>query len=120
MSRKKKKTRRYHDLLTWFELPEINRTYTARYLQATIELSTYKGTVQLRVLRDDEGKACSGIALAGSAWLRGDDLDALIEILRDYKREWLKAYRGALREDRRKIQARSAWQARTRRNRKSR
>lgn len=91
---------RYPDLRVWFELPEINRKYTAKYLQAIVLFSTYKGTVQLEVLRDDQCKACSGAHLAGSAWLRGDDLDALIAILRDYKRLWLREYRKAERTDR--------------------
>lgn len=68
---------RYPDLKrTWFELPDINRTYTAKYLQAIVLFSTYKGTVQMSVVRDDQGKACSGAELAGSAWLRGEGMVA--------------------------------------------
>lgn len=100
LTRKGRPTR-YPDLKrSWFELPEINRTYTAKYLQAIVLFSTYKGTVQMSVVRDDRSKACSGAELAGSAWLRGDDIDALVAILRDYKRVWLKEYRRSQRAER--------------------
>lgn len=96
------KALRYPELNSWFELPEVEREYTAKYLQAKVQFSTYKGTVQLSVIRENCSKACSGSLLAGSAWLRGDDLDALISILRDYKRLWLAAYRSEQRATERK------------------
>lgn len=102
---RKSKALKYPDLRSWFELPEIHRTYTAKYLQAIVKFSTYKGAVILSVLFDDQCWKCQGPPIAGNAWLRGDDLDAMISILRDYKRVWLKEYRKAERADRRRASA---------------
>lgn len=78
------------------------RTMAREFLQGTVEIRHYKGAMLLQVLpeRLRSGKhrcSCPSIQYP-SAWLRGDDLDALIGILREAKKVWLRAYRKADRE----------------------
>jgi hypothetical protein len=81
----------------------FDRTLTREFLQATVNISHYKGAMLLRVLPEPPKKGakhsctCPSIQYP-SAWLRGDDLDALIGVLREAKRIWLCAYRKAARE----------------------
>jgi hypothetical protein len=71
----------------------FERKYTRKFLQAVVHLQHYKGAMLLRVVTTD-GQPMP----AASAWLRGDDLDAMIALLREAKRVWLRAYRKAARE----------------------
>ena len=76
---------------------------TREFLQATVEVSHYKGAMLLRVLpappkRGEEHRCSCPSIQYPAAWLHGDELDALIKILREAKRVWLRAYRKAARE----------------------
>lgn len=72
---------------------EFDRTYARRFLQAEVNLYHHKGAMLLRVT--EEEKLCGCAPRLGVAWLRGDDLDAMIAMLREAKRVWLRAYRKA-------------------------
>lgn len=78
--------------------------YTRKYLQATIDLSHYKGHIMLRVLpekpKKGEKHTCSCPSIQYPvAWMDGNDLDALMDILKDAKKQWLMAYRVAQHEE---------------------
>jgi hypothetical protein len=65
---------------------------------ARIELQDYKGHILLTVeplkLNKMEMLAAkAGISVGDDAWLDGDALDALIDMLRDAKKVWLAHYR---------------------------
>ena len=99
----KKPKERYPYLWGCYVDEKYNRRYTRKYLQGVIELQAYKGAILLTVLDDDEkrreARQLLGVAhQIPSAWLMGDDLDALIAMLRDAKRTWLTAYRKAERK----------------------
>jgi hypothetical protein len=82
---------------------KFERELTRQFLDARIVVTHYKGAMLLSVLpeRPKKGErhicACPSIQYP-SAWLKGDDLDALIAMLRECKSVWLKAYRKAARE----------------------
>lgn len=82
---------------------EFFKSFSRQYLQATVEISHYKGAMLLRVLpeRPKKGEkhhcSCPSIQYP-AAWLKGDDLDTMIKMLREAKSVWLKAYRKAERE----------------------
>ncbi len=81
----------------------FERELSGAYLGARVEITHYKGAMMLSVLpprpKKGEPHTCSCPSIQyPSAWLRGDDLDALIAVLRESKRVWLKAYKKAERE----------------------
>lgn len=93
---------------------------TSSSIQATIDLSHYKGHIMLRVLPEKPKKGekhsckCPSIVYP-AAWLDGNDLDALMEILKDAKKQWLMAYRVAQYEENK--QKRTAARAKERKRR---
>ena len=62
---------------------------TGKYMQAKVTLTPYKGNYLLDVTDENLG-TCSHQA---SAWLDGDSLDALIELLKRAKKQWAADYR---------------------------
>lgn len=64
-------------------------------MQGTVNVKHYKGAMLLRVLPEH---SCCAFHYP-SVGLRGDDLAALIRLLREAKRVWLHAYRKAAREN---------------------
>jgi hypothetical protein len=93
----KKPKKKYPSLWGCYVDEGFTRSYTRKYLQARVQINHYKGHMLLSV-PDPNATNGSGVALSGDAWLDGDDLDAVIAMLRDAKRVWLKAYRRAVRE----------------------
>lgn len=93
----KKKALRYPYLDGCYVEEKYERTQTRKYLQATINLRHYKGAMLLSVTPETskrhKGECACPFIQYPAAWLRGDDLDALIAGLREAKRVWLKAYR---------------------------
>jgi len=91
---------RYPSLGGCYVEERFERKLTREFLGATVEIRAYKGAMLLRVTPEAPKKgekhrcACPSIKYP-SAWLRGDDLDAMIEVLREAKRVWLCAYRRA-------------------------
>jgi hypothetical protein len=72
----------------------FERKLTREFLQATVEVSHYKGARLLRVLpappkRGEKHRCSCPLIQYPTAWLHGDELDALIKILREAKRVWL-------------------------------
>lgn len=61
------------------------REYDPKEIQGKVVVVHYKG----RMLLSAEGGPHENRAV----WLDGEDIDELIKILREAKREWLKAYR---------------------------
>lgn len=93
---------RYPYLLGCYVDDGFERTLAREFMQGTVNVSHYKGGMLLRVLpecpKTGEKHHCAcPLIQYPSAWLRGDDLDALIKILREAKRVWLRAYRKAAR-----------------------
>jgi Zn-finger nucleic acid-binding protein len=82
----------------------FDRELTSSNIQATIDFSHYKGHIMLRVLPEKPKKgakhtcSCPSIQYP-AAWLDGNDLDALMEILKEAKKQWLMAYRVAQYEE---------------------
>lgn len=92
---------KYPYLGCYVDVP-FNWRYTRQFLDANITLDHYKGAMLLRVLSTDTERQAAAKTLelgplAGTAWMRGDDLDALIAMLREAKQVWLRAYRQAKR-----------------------
>jgi hypothetical protein len=120
--KKKAKTKRlkYPTLFGTYMDTGYEREYTREYLQATIDLSHYKGHIMLRVLPEKPKKGekhvckCPHIVYP-AAWMDGNDLDALIEIFKDAKKQWLMAYRVAQYEEQK--QRRTAQRAKERKRR---
>lgn len=94
----KKKTKlKYPSLHGTYLDNDFEREYTRQYLQARIDFSHYKGHIMLRVLPEGPKKGEKHICKCPSiqypaAWLDGNDIDALMEILKDAKKQWLMAY----------------------------
>ena len=77
---------------------EFSREYTSKFLSAEIDLHSYKDAIILRVTPGDPDVRAAfkklGLShLLRGAWLRGDDLEALIKMLQDARRVWVKSYR---------------------------
>lgn len=114
------KRKKYPTLFGTYMDTGFEREYTGEYVQATIDFSHYKGHIMLRVLPEKPKKgqkhtcSCPSIQYP-AAWLDGDDLDALMEILKDAKKQWLMAYRTAQYEETK--QKRTAQRAKERKRR---
>lgn len=95
MATKRKKAKakpkrvKYRNLFGCYVVNDFRRTYTRKYLQALVGIRYYKGRMLLSV------DSPSRFANLPEAWCDGNDLDALIAILREAKSEWLKAHKAA-------------------------
>lgn len=67
----------------------FNVFYVRKHLGGRVKLRHYKGAMLLGVARENDAM----FSAIPAAWLRGDDLDALIKMLREAKRVWLRAHR---------------------------
>lgn len=95
--------RKYPTLWGCYVDEGYEKSYTYKYLQALVNVHHYKGHMLLRVLpappKKGEKHQCNCPSIQYPfAWLDGDDLDAVIKLLRDAKKVWLKAYNKAKRE----------------------
>lgn len=100
----KKPKKKYPTLWGTYMDTGFEREYVSEYLQATIDFSHYKGHIMLRVLPEKPKKGTKHTCSCPSiqypvAWMDGDDMDALMEILKDAKKQWLMAYRTAQYEE---------------------
>lgn len=83
-----KKKEKYPYLFGCYVDEGFEREYKRKGIQGFVRVSHYKGAMMLMVKGEPHG----------DVWLRGEDLDAVIELLREAKKVWLRAYRKAERE----------------------
>lgn len=101
MKSKEKKQRKYPSLWGCYIQEGYDKSFTRKYLQGIVNVHHYKGHMLLSVGPEKckAGDECNCYqAPLPYAWLDGDDLDAVIALLRDAKKVWLKAYNKAKRE----------------------
>lgn len=102
--KKTKAKKKYPTLFGTYMDTGFERELSSDDIQATIDFSHYKGHIMLRVLPQKPKKGehhhctCPSIQYP-SAWLDGNDLDAVMEILKEAKKQWLMAYRVAQYEE---------------------